>query len=102
MPSWLVSAALADAPPPPPPEEVPSEEIVVWGRAVEEAREAVIEQLDLLGYDKRKERNGRTVFLNDAAWKGKVVLHDDAYLEIRRTGPRFKKIEPIPGTNIRP
>src|SRR5688572_17581273 len=101
MPPWLVSAALAD-PPPPPAEEVPSAEIVVWGRAVEEAREAVIERLDALGYDRKRERDGRTVFLNEAAWKGKVVLYDDAYLQVRRTGPRFKKIAPIAGTNIRP
>jgi hypothetical protein len=102
MPPWLVSAALADAPPPPPPVDEASEEVVVWGRAVEEARDAVIERLDVLGYDKKKERNGRTVFLNEASWKGKVVLYDDAYLQVRRTGPRFKELAPIGGTNIRP
>jgi hypothetical protein len=101
MPPWLVSVALADAPVPAP-DEVPSEEVVVWGRAVEEARDAVIARLDALGYDDKKERDGRTVFRNASTWKGKVVLYDDAYLQVRRTGPSFKKLEPLPGTSFRP
>lgn len=104
MPPWLVSAALAEGPPAPAPQDDAAEEIVVWGRAVEEARQAVIERLDALGYDKKKDRDGRTVFRNEAAWKGKVVLYDDAYLLVKRTGPRYKKIDPIviAGTKIRP
>lgn len=85
----------------PAPEAV-SEEVTVWGSAVERARDAVEQQIVDLGYDRVKDRGDRTVFRASTAWKGKVVLTDEGTLLVRRTGPRFREMEPIPGTRFRP
>lgn len=96
---WALLSVLAFAAP----EPEASEEITVWGDpAVQQARDAVIGELDALGYRKLKERADRLVLINEQRWKGKVVLYDDGRLSTRRTGPAFKQLEPIAGTRIRP
>ena len=80
---WLFAAAWA--------QEQVSEEVIVTGRAVEQAREAVIEELVDLGYDRVFERDGRLVLKHHDTWKGKVVLYDDGYLKHRRQG--FRVVE---------
>ena len=94
---WWTVVALADEPEP----EV-SEEITVLGQRVEAARAEVVSRIVDLGYDRVKDKDGKVVFRADQAWKGKVVLSDDGLLRVRRTGPRPRALEPIPGTRVRP
>ncbi len=65
-----------------------SEEILVTGEAVEAAREVVIHSLVDLGFDRIKERDGRTVLKHSTTWRGKILLYDDGYLKHRRQGVR--------------
>jgi hypothetical protein len=83
-------------------EAAPSEEITVWGEAVERARQAVVDQVVGLGYDKVRDRGDRTVLRHELGYKGKVVLYDDGRLAVRRTPPKGRKLDPIGGTRIRP
>jgi hypothetical protein len=107
---WALSTAWADEPPAPAPgggdpsvEEVAAvEEVTVWGAAVVRARDAVERSIVDLGYDQVKDRGDRTVFRAPQAWKGKVVLTDEGTLRVRRTAPRFREMEAIPGTRFRP
>lgn len=80
---WM-AAALAQ-----PVEEPTSEEIVVEEEAVERARQAVIQELEELGYDRLVERDGRVVLKHRDTWKGKIVLFDDGYLRHERQGFRI-------------
>lgn len=94
---WVVAAALAQTP-----EQEVAEEITVWGQRIEAARAEVEASIVDLGYDRVKDRDGRTVFRGPENWKGKVVLTDEGLLQVRRTGPRGKELPPIGGTRIRP
>lgn len=78
------------------------EQVTVYGEAVERARQEVVDQVVGLGYDRAHRRDDRTVYRNDAAWKGKVVVYDDGRVATRRTGIRGHEVEPIAGTRIRP
>ena len=84
MIGWLVLglAAMAQEP------EV-SEEITVEADAVRRARQAVIRELTTLGYDRVKEKDGYLVLKHDDTWKGKILLHDDGFIEHRRQGIRI-------------
>lgn len=104
-----LAAALAhaadapDAAPDPDPGPPVSEEITVVGQAVEQARQQVVAKVQELGYDKVKRKDDRTVFRDpDKAYHGKVVLYDDGRLATARTGPSGRKLDPIPGTRVRP
>lgn len=81
---------------------VPSEEVIVISEAVEQARAEVVREVESLGYTIRKEKDGRTVLRNEVPYKGKVVVFDDGRLETHRTGFRGRKVEPLPGTRVRP
>lgn len=100
----LASAASADDAPAPPEAatEEPSEEITVWGEAVQAAHQAVVDRIVGLGYDRVKSKGDRTVFTQDRGWKGKVVLYDDGRLATHRRGPTPRKMEPLPNTRFRP
>lgn len=89
----VVLAAIASA-------AEPAEEVIVWGRRVEEARAEVVRSLDELGYEATRDRDGRTVFKHPAGWKGKVVLFDDGYLQVRRRGPFLREPPAFPGTGV--
>jgi hypothetical protein len=101
-----LATAYAEDPPANPPGaagvDAPDEEITVWSERVRHAREAVEKEVLALGYDRVRPKDGRTVFVNDTAYKGKVVLFDDGRLETHRTGPRGRALDPIAGTRIRP
>lgn len=95
---WALAEALAEEPAP----ATEPEEVVVWGAAVTRARDEVERQIIALGYDVVKDKGDVTVFRSSTAWKGKVVLSDEGTLQVRRTGPRFHEMEPMPGTRFRP
>lgn len=81
--TWWLWLGLAGA------QDAASEEIVVIGEAVQRARAAVLRELTALGYDRVKERDGVVILKHGSTWKGKVLLHDDGYLEHRRQGFRL-------------
>ncbi|MEQ1569256.1 MAG: hypothetical protein ABMA64_26705 [Myxococcota bacterium] len=83
-------------------DEEPVEQVTVWSEAIENARRAVEAQVVALGYDRVRDKGDRTVYRNELTYKGKVVLYDDGRLETLRTGLRGRKMDPIPGTRIRP
>lgn len=79
------------------------EEITVWAEQVARAREAVIGEIERLGYTRNvRERDDRLVFIHEQGWKGKVVLYDDGRIATKRTGPSGREMEPIAGTRVRP
>ena len=89
----------------PAPEEDVDEVIIVYGEEqVRMAREKVIHDLEGMGYNKLKDKDGRLVMLHEQNWKGKVVLHDDGFVEFKRQGPKgtmpdtfFKEASPLIG-----
>jgi hypothetical protein len=91
------------APAEPAPAEPAAEEITVWAERVEAAREVVVQEIEELGYTRNvRERDGKTVFVHEEGWKGKVVLYDDGRLATRRTGLSGREMQPIAGTRVRP
>jgi hypothetical protein len=74
------------AEPEPPPENDPAYEVVVFGEVqVQQARDAVVERLEELGYDGRVVRRGdAVVYRHEAPWYGEVLLHDDGWMRVRR------------------
>ena len=98
----LVVGASADPAAPAPAPIAAGEEITVWGNAVEAARDAVVTEIEGLGYTHVRKRDDRTVFLADDGWKGKVIFYDDGRLATKRRGVSGREMEPIAGTRIRP
>jgi len=86
-------------------DDEPDEVIIVYGeQRVEEARDQVIADLTGLGYRKLVDKGDRLVLKHETSWKGKVVLHDDGFLEFRRQGPKgtmpdtfFRRASPAVG-----
>ncbi len=77
--TWLVSLALAQAP------EAPSREVVVYGELlVEQARQALVEELRADGYTRVVEKEDRVIYRHPEAWKGQVVLYDDGWTYVKR------------------
>ena len=74
-------------------EEAPDEEIVVSDHAVIKAREQVGLALRDLGYHKKRTRNGREIYANDAHWKPWVVVDDDGWMIVKRAPISFSKPE---------
>jgi hypothetical protein len=74
-------------------------EIVVWGKAVDEAREAVVESILDHGYTLvRKRDDGSAVYRHeDSPWKGRVILDDDGWMLIRREPIRVEGRPVLPG-----
>jgi hypothetical protein len=92
-----------EEPAPAEPQEPAAEEITVWAERIEAARDAVVQDIQELGYTRNtRERDGKTVFVHEEGWKGKVVLYDDGRIATRRTGVSGREMEPIAGTRIRP
>lgn len=87
---WIATTLAQEAPPAESsPEEGVSEEVIVTPDAVRRAREAVIRELEALGYDRVTDKGDRVVLKHRDTWKGKIVLYDDGYLEHRRQGIRI-------------
>jgi len=74
-------------------DDVPDEEIVVSDQAVIKAREQVGLALRDLGYHKKRTRNGREVYANEAHWKPWVVVDDDGWMIVKRAPVSFSKPE---------
>lgn len=62
------------------------EEIIVYGELrVARAREAVVAELQELGYDaKIIDRGNHVVYRHAAPWHGEVVLYDDGWMQVKR------------------
>lgn len=83
-------------------EPAASEEIVVYGELrVEQARAAVVAQLEDLGYDGEVvDRGDYVVYRSEAAWQGEVLLHDDGWVRVKRQALRVEgKAMPWAKTN---
>lgn len=82
---WL---AIARAQEPPPAEAPPAEpyEVIVYGELlVEQARAAVVQKLDELGYEAEVvDRGDHVVYRHANAWYGEVVLYDDGWVQVKR------------------
>lgn len=76
--------------------EEPDEVYYVDDQAVVRAREEVGLALRELGYDRRRTRNGREVYVNEVPWKPQVVVDDDGWMVVRRAPPSFGKPD-LPG-----
>jgi len=64
-----------------------AEEITVFGELqVEAARQQVIADLKAEGFTRVIEKEGRTILKNEVVYRGKIILHDDGWLEHRRQG----------------
>jgi hypothetical protein len=65
------------------------EEVTVFGKLqVEAARQQVIADLKAEGFTHIIEKDGRTILKNEVVYRGKIILHDDGWLEHRRQGVR--------------
>ncbi len=72
--------------------EVPVMEVVITDEAaVQMARQAVDQELKDLGYDARRRRDDRTVYISDVGWENKVVVHDDGWMYFRKRPPHIRK-----------
>jgi hypothetical protein len=95
--SWLLAAhaqepAPAPAPAPEPEPAPVSEEVIVYGQLrVEQARAAVVQRLEDMGYTEEVVDLGdRVVYRHAAAWHGEVVLHDDGWMVVQRQPMRVE------------
>ncbi|MBN1336842.1 MAG: hypothetical protein JXB39_12870 [Deltaproteobacteria bacterium] len=99
----LAVLAAGDTPPAPPPEPAPPSEtadgstpgevIYVDEQAVRRAREEVGLVLRDLGYRKKRTREGRDYYANEAPWKPWVVVDDDGWMILKRAPVTFSKPE---------
>jgi hypothetical protein len=65
--------------------EPASEEITVYAEErVHMAREAVVRELEALGFVHAEKVGDREVFRHTEPWKGEVVLHDEGFTLVRR------------------
>jgi len=49
-----------------------------------------------LGYQRKRTRNGREIYVNEVPWKPQVVVDDDGWMVVRRAPPSFGKPD-LPG-----
>ncbi|MFT4623046.1 MAG: hypothetical protein ACI8PZ_001702 [Myxococcota bacterium] len=70
------------------PTPVAAEEVVVWGDAPRKAaREGVERALEADGYQLRRTRDGKDIFIAPQPYKPKVVVDRDGWVVMRRRGP---------------
>lgn len=86
---WCLAAIAQEPEPEPEPAPAPapvSEEVMVYGQLrVDQARSAVVERLEDLGFTEEVVDLGdRVVYRHASAWKGEVVLHDDGWMVVQR------------------
>jgi hypothetical protein len=77
-------------------DESPDEVIYVDDQAVIRARQEVGLALRDMGYQRKRVRNGREVFVNEIPWKPQVVVDDDGWMVVRRAPPSVGKPD-LPG-----
>ncbi len=82
----MIALALAAALAQEPDEDEAPEEVIVYGELlVEQARQAVVEELQELGYDAEVlDRGDHVVYRHAAPWQGEVVLYDDGWMRVKR------------------
>lgn len=80
----LVGAAQTPEPPPEPPAEAELELIVYGELLVEQARQAVVDELAELGFSDVIERGDHVVYRHESPWHGEVVLYEDGWMEVKR------------------
>jgi hypothetical protein len=71
-------------------EEAQEEMIIEEDVAVERARAQLDRRMRDLGYREGQDKGDRVVYRPKTAWKPSVVVHDEAFVIIRRTPPRFE------------
>jgi hypothetical protein len=93
---WLATAWAEDPPEPPAvvggdePDE-PYEVIVYGEMLVEQAKAAVVQQLQEMGYDAEVVDQGdRVVYRHANGWYGEVVLYDDGWMQVKRQAMRVE------------
>ncbi len=77
-------------------EDDANEVIYVDEQAVIRARQEVGLALRDLGYQRKRERNGREIYVNEVPWKPQVLVDDDGWMVVRRAPPTFSKPD-LPG-----
>jgi hypothetical protein len=87
-----VEAPAAESEAPPDPDEV----IYVDEQAVIRARQELGFALRDMGYQRKRVRNGREIYVNEIPWKPQVVVDDDGWMVVRRAPPSVGKPD-LPG-----
>jgi len=76
---------------PPPDWATPGETIIVQPEnRVAEKRRELEGALDALGYGEKKRRGEWSIYLAEAPWYPKVMVHDSGFMVIKRRGVHFK------------
>lgn len=87
---WFAAAALAGDPDPAhAPSDRPDVIIVYGDLRVEQAREALISQLQDEGYTEIIDKGDHLVLRNEAGWKGDVLIYDDGWVRMKRQPLQF-------------
>lgn len=74
-----------------PDDEDDGAEIVVYGEhLVEQARQAVKDDLVRQGFEEEIRKDGYTIFRHGNTWKGEVQVHDDGWIRMKRQPVQFK------------
>ncbi|MFK7930767.1 MAG: hypothetical protein AB8H79_21470 [Myxococcota bacterium] len=85
------NTAEADPPTPVDDDDDDDGQIVVYGEhLVEQARQAVANDLIEQGFDDVKRKEGYTLYRHDSVWKGEVEIHDDGWIRMRRQPVQFR------------
>jgi hypothetical protein len=71
-------------------EDTEEEMIIEEDLQVERARAQLDRRMRDLGYKEGKDKGDRVIYRPETSWKPSVVVHDEAFVIIRRTPPRFE------------
>jgi hypothetical protein len=67
------------------------EEVLVYGELrVMQSRQRVEDRLEAGGYTLAAKKDDRTIYRHVAPYRGKVVIHDDGWMKVRRQGVRVE------------
>ncbi|MBA2320761.1 MAG: hypothetical protein H0V89_06360 [Deltaproteobacteria bacterium] len=81
IPALAIAAAAQE----PPQEQAPSREVVVYGEILlEQARQALVEELREEGYTRVIEKEGRVIYRHESSYRGDVVIYDDGWTYVKR------------------
>lgn len=69
---------------------VPTMEVIITAQPVGEAREALTERLEDMGYEEGKRRGDRVIYSHPVAWKPRVIVYDSGFMVLRRQPPRVR------------
>lgn len=74
----------------------PHLEVIVSDQAVQQAKKAVEQDLEAMGYERKRRRGSFTIYDHPTNWKPRVLVHDDGFIVIRRQPPKIQRPD-IPG-----